>query len=142
VDRCYALDDELTRLARRYSDTKFIHVRASALGFASKPASSTSRSKKSSAFRRAPRTIREDDEDPYEDEKKGFVGGHEIDEDEDDYDDEDGDSVDTDMLPTMLVYRDGDLVFNWVRVDFEAGQAGIEDLLARYVSGYHSLKRR
>jgi hypothetical protein len=35
------------------------------------------------------------------------------------------------MLPTLLVYRDGELVHNWVRVDWVAGQAGIEDLLAR-----------
>jgi hypothetical protein len=35
------------------------------------------------------------------------------------------------MLPTLLVYRDGELVHNWVRVDWEAGQAGVEDLLAR-----------
>ena len=45
------------------------------------------------------------------------------------YLDYDEDSVDTDMLPTMLVYHDGALVFNWVRVDWEAGGAGVEELL-------------
>ena len=39
--------------------------------------------------------------------------------------------VDMDMLPTMHVYRGGDLVHNWVRVDWEAGPQGLDDLLAR-----------
>jgi hypothetical protein len=58
---------------------------------------------------------------------------HDIDEEQDDdYDEEDEEiEVDTDMLPTMLVYRDGELVHNWVRVDWEAGSAGVEDLLER-----------
>lgn len=49
------------------------------------------------------------------------------------------------MLPTLLVYRDGQLVHNWVRVDWEAGEAGVEELLARCVvltrihSFYHRL---
>jgi hypothetical protein len=47
------------------------------------------------------------------------------------YLDYDEDSVDTDMLPTMLVYHDGELVFNWVRVDWEAGGAGVEELLIK-----------
>lgn len=60
---------------------------------------------------------------------------HDDDDDDDDdpYDDDDdsgGEShVDLDMLPTMLIYRDGELVHNWVRVDWEAGQTDIEDLL-------------
>lgn len=37
------------------------------------------------------------------------------------------------MLPTMLVYRAGELVHNWVRVDWEAGKAGVEELLQRCV---------
>lgn len=41
----------------------------------------------------------------------------------------DDDNVDLDMLPTLLVYRSGELIFNWVRVDWEAGEAGIEELL-------------
>ncbi|EIN06299.1 thioredoxin-like protein, partial [Punctularia strigosozonata HHB-11173 SS5] len=133
VDRCYTLDDTLSRLARRYPDTKFIRVRASALGFATKQPSSSSTRAKPSGIRRATRTIREDDDDddPFGDEKSGFVGRHEDDESERSSD-EDDDNVDTDMLPTMLVYRDGELVFNWVRVDFEAGQAGIEELLLRH----------
>lgn len=49
------------------------------------------------------------------------------------YLDYDEDSVDTDMLPTMLVYHDGELVHNWVRVDWEAGGAGVEELLVKWV---------
>lgn len=45
----------------------------------------------------------------------------------------DEDLVDTDMLPTMLVYQDGELVHNWVRVDWEADRAGIEELLVKSV---------
>ena len=43
-------------------------------------------------------------------------------------------SVDTDVLPTMLIYRDSELVYNWVRVDWEAGAAGIEELLTKCVT--------
>lgn len=50
-----------------------------------------------------------------------------------DYPEYDEDSVDTDVLPTMLIYRDGELVYNWVRVDWEAGAAGIEELLIKCV---------
>lgn len=72
-----------------------------------------------STISRSHRTIHEDDEDdPYGD-------GHD-DEEEDDLDE---DTVDLDMLPTMLVYRSGELVHNWVRVDWEAGRGGIEELL-------------
>jgi hypothetical protein len=37
------------------------------------------------------------------------------------------------MLPTVLVYRSGQLVHTWVRVDWEAGLLGIDELLKRYV---------
>ena len=52
--------------------------------------------------------------------------------DSDEEEEEDDDDVDLDMLPTMLVYRDGQLVHNWVRVDWEAGRAGFEELLNKY----------
>lgn len=120
VDRCYTLDDTLTRLARLYPQTKFLRARAAALGFASKG---------SSVKRYAPpqksmpgRYV--DDEDSYGDDEEGKTPYY----DDEEYEEED---VDTDMLPTMLVYRDGELVYNWVRVDWEAGRAGVEELLAR-----------
>jgi len=65
--------------------------------------------------------LRERDEDDDEDDS-----GEDRDSEEDALDDDD---VDLDMLPTLLVYRNGELVFNWVRVDWEAGEAGIEELL-------------
>lgn len=109
----------MARLARAHPDTKFLHCRASALGFASTRNASSSAARSRHAHSRAD----DDDDDPY-DEKN---------EDGDDVDAIDDDDVDLDVLPTMLVYRDGELVHNWVRVDWEAGRAGIEELLDRYV---------
>ena len=43
--------------------------------------------------------------------------------------------MDTDVLPTMLVYRGGELIHSWVRVDWEANM-GVEELLRRCVSYY------
>lgn len=42
------------------------------------------------------------------------------------------DAVDTDVLPTLLVYRGGQLEHAWVRVDWEA-KDGIDELLKRCV---------
>jgi hypothetical protein len=64
------------------------------------------------------------DDDPYDDREEEKAPYY----DEEEYEEVD---VDTDMLPTLLVYRDGELVHNWVRVDWEAGKAGIEELLSR-----------
>ena len=103
-------------MARLYPDTKFLRARAAALGFASK---ASSLPKRPSSTRRT-NTIAEDKEDdPYGSDPESQDEGELLDEDD----------VDLDMLPTLLVYRDGDLVFNWVRVDWEAGPAGIEELL-------------
>lgn len=66
-----------------------------------------------------------DDDDPYDDDEDSEENTGKIIEDED--------GVDLDMLPTMLVYRGGELVHNWVRVDWEAGDAGLEELLDRLV---------
>lgn len=60
-----------------------------------------------------------DDEDSSGDEAKSH-GGWEDDE------------VDTDVLPTLLVYRAGELIHSWIRVDWEA-KMGIEELLRKYV---------
>ncbi|ESK91951.1 phosducin-like protein [Moniliophthora roreri MCA 2997] len=125
LDRCYSLDETLARLARMYPNTKFLRCRASALGFASLNSGNKSTSLKIS---RPSRPIRDDDDDPYD--EKGYKDA------DDDYNSEeeqyDEDNVDLDMLPTMLVYRDGELVHNWVRVDWEAGTAGIEELLTKH----------
>ncbi|KAL1742689.1 hypothetical protein HDZ31DRAFT_83938 [Schizophyllum fasciatum] len=136
LDRCYALDDALSKLARAYPDTKFLRAKAAALGFAS--TSTTTPRSTTTVIRK---TIREEDEDDdWDDDNEkpsggGFLGRRDADEDdEEDGDDYDEDSVDTDVLPTLLVYRDGELVHNWVRVDLDAKQerGGVEDLLARH----------
>ncbi|KZV76802.1 hypothetical protein PENSPDRAFT_679820 [Peniophora sp. CONT] len=121
LDRCDELDDALVRFARVHPDTKFLRARASALGFASTP----KKPRSNGAFRRPTRTIREvdDEDDPYGAPEEDEDGGEEVGEDVE---------VDTDMLPTMHIYRGGDLVHNWVRVDWEAGPQGLEDLLARH----------
>ena len=122
MERCYLLDENLARLARSYPDTKFLRAKAAALGFASL----STPSKPKPVGSRLKSTREEDEDDPYAyDEKDG-----DEDEDAEEFGD---DNVDLDMLPTMLVYRDGELVHNWVRVDWEAGSAGIEELLDKYV---------
>jgi len=131
LNRCDAVDDRLTRLAREYPDTKFIRCRASVIGFALSPqakrqnlrAPSTTYLSKS---RTAPRISEPDEDDPYSDDTAEPVVADCPSEDEDE------DDVDTDMLPTILVYRSGQLVHNWVRVDWEAGSLGIDELLKRH----------
>ncbi|KAF7376321.1 Phosducin domain-containing protein [Mycena sanguinolenta] len=120
LDRCYLLDDALARLARIHPNTKFLRARASALGFTSTASPPSWRG----AQIKYPARVHEDDtDDPYD--EKDF-------EDEEEEEDIGDDDVDLDVLPTMLVYRDGELVHNWVRVDWEAGKAGIEELLDRH----------
>ncbi|KAG5354095.1 hypothetical protein C0989_009793 [Termitomyces sp. Mn162] len=116
LERCYAVDETLARLARLYTDTKFLRVRAAALGFAKKSSAPSRLSKSRHGHR-------DDNDDPYRIEEEEEEEGEEI---------EDDDNVDLDVLPTMLVYRDGELVHNWVRVDWEAGQAGLEELLDKH----------
>ena len=70
------------------------------------------------------RFVDDDDDDPNDDGEEEKAPYY----DEEEYEEVD---VDTDMLPTLLVYRDGELVHNWVRVDWEAGEAGVEELLSR-----------
>lgn len=111
LERCYLIDETLGRLARLHPNTKFLRARASALGFASKKPES------SRQILRPNHLLSSDDEDEADGQN------------EDDEDEEADDNVDLDMLPTMLVYRDGELVQNWVRVDWEAGRAGLEELL-------------
>jgi hypothetical protein len=52
---------------------------------------------------------------------------------EEDYEDEEVEA-DPDVLPTMLVYKDGELERNWIRVDWEIGTRSLEGLLRRCVS--------
>jgi hypothetical protein len=119
LERCYKVDETLARLARSYTDTKFLRSKASALGFASLDPSN-----KLKPLGTYSKPLKEDDEDdPY---AYGEKDGGDEDEDFSDVD------VDLDMLPTMLVYRNGELVHNWVRVDWEAGDAGLEEFLDKW----------
>jgi len=127
VDRCYTLDETLSKLARVYPETKFLRCRAAALGFASTSSPSTSIPSRTRSGRTVIHSHADDDDDPCADEKF------------DDFDEDstykgcyDEDLVDTDVLPTMLVYQDGELVHNWVRVDWEADRTGVEELLVKY----------
>ncbi|KAF9259703.1 hypothetical protein L218DRAFT_981456 [Marasmius fiardii PR-910] len=105
---------------------------ASALGFARLHPTTQSQIPRTTVTRPQRSGHADDDEDdPYHDldeldEDKGDEDKGS--EDSEEYDDED--NVDLDMLPTMLVYRDGELVYNWVRVDWEA-KAGVEELLSK-----------
>jgi hypothetical protein len=53
--------------------------------------------------------------------------------DEDDEEEEEEVEADPDVLPTMLVYKDGELERNWIRVDWEIGEGDLEGLLRRSV---------
>ncbi|KAH9926286.1 uncharacterized protein BXZ73DRAFT_78790 [Epithele typhae] len=133
LDRCAIIDDTLTRLAINHPHTKFLRARAGAIGFAS--STSTPGLAHASTFNlsRFPKRglnvssrsrIEEKDEFFDDDDEKGG-------EDDNDEVEEDDDNVDTDVLPTLLIYRGGELVHSWVRVDWEAKQ-GIEELLRRH----------
>lgn len=111
------------------------------------PSSTSSFSHRSSTFRRNPgpskknsggggsgKRYRDPDESDSEDDTgaaatSGFVGAYPAgDEDDDDqFDEEDEDEgeaePDYDVLPTMLVYRGGELAFSWPRVDFDIASA-------------------
>ncbi|KAI0793661.1 hypothetical protein C8Q74DRAFT_1314696 [Fomes fomentarius] len=133
LDRCATVDETLSRLARSYPYTKFLRARAGAIGFASsgssKPNLTLSRFPTRGLVNVGRTPIQEKDEffdDEIDDEKGG-----DDDEDQDDEEQWEDDEVDTDVLPTLLVYRGGDLVHSWVRVDWEAKQ-GIEELLKRH----------
>lgn len=131
LDRCAALDDNLGRLARMYTSTKFLRARAGALGFAtSKP------KQQGNLLTRPPFSLHRTPS------RKILVPGRYPDDGEDEDEDDDSDDgksnggweddeVDTDVLPTMLVYRGGELIHSWVRVDWEANM-GVEELLRRH----------
>lgn len=124
LERCYELDATLSKLARSSPMTKFIRVKATAIGFALKSASDTgalgTSSKKRAIRGRGDQTqyiVSEDADFP---------------DDGNDSDQSEEAEADTDMLPTMLIYEKGELLHTWVRVDWEAGQDGIENLLLKH----------
>jgi hypothetical protein len=60
------------------------------------------------------------------------------DHDDDDEDDEEEEEVeaDPDVLPTILVYKNGELERNWIRVDWEIGDGTLEGLLRMLVCSF------
>lgn len=124
LERCHDLDVSLSKLARTSPSTKFIRVKATAIGFALKKSTDTGALGPSST---KPAKLRGDQNQFLVSEDADFVdeeGGEEEEEEAE---------ADTDMLPTMLVYERGDLLHTWVRVDWEAGKDGIENFLFKYV---------
>ncbi|KDN44659.1 hypothetical protein RSAG8_05424, partial [Rhizoctonia solani AG-8 WAC10335] len=103
VARCAAVDEALARLARSHVSTKFLRTRASAIGFAVLNSGSGLFDPRVASTRPA--------------------------ESDDEYD---SDRRDTDMLPTVLVYRAGQLEHTFIRVDWEAGEGGIPNLLIKH----------
>lgn len=101
--RCHDLDAILARIARQYPDTKFIRARAKAIGFAT--FMPTAPPRPSNFLSNFSKTYDEDDEDDGSE--------YEIQEFQDN-------EVDPDLFPTMLIYRGGELVYTWIRVDWEA----------------------
>ncbi|KAF7778528.1 hypothetical protein Agabi119p4_2873 [Agaricus bisporus var. burnettii] len=114
LERCFELDDLLARVAKENPATKFLRARATALGFAKVNKSRT----KLRSSKRQLQTYEEDYDDIFDDDE----------EEDGDSEDQDDENVDLEMLPTILVYRDGELVHNWVRVDWVAGEEGVGEL--------------
>lgn len=124
LERCYTLDATLAHLARHNPQTKFLRTRAGALGFASL---APGRARPGARAHRIAARYADDEDDPY----APGAGGAAYEDEDDEFADDREDDVDVDMLPTLLVYRAGELVHNWVRVDWEAGRQGVDELLAK-----------
>jgi len=133
LGRCAILDSHLSSLARRYPTVKFIRARAGAIGFATSSASSLSpgiggSQPQTNIRREVPRTKYKDpdESDSDDDAPSNLVGAYPR-QDEDDAEEDDvhdwEPEPDYDVLPTMLVYRGGELLFNWPRVDWEIAAA-------------------
>lgn len=111
----------MARLARASPRTKFIRVKATAIAFALKKSETGALGPSSTGSK-----IRGGQERYVVSEDSNFT-------EEADYDDQEEEAeADTDMLPTMLIYERGELRNTWIRVDWEAGKDGIENLLLKY----------
>lgn len=111
IARCSAIDETLAKLARSYVSTKFVRTRASAIGFAAK---SSGLGQSVIDPRVAPRHATHGSDDEAEGDPEPQV------------------DVDTDMLPTLLIYRGGQLEHTFIRVDWEAGDSGVQNLLMKH----------
>lgn len=129
LERCAEIDDALIRVARTSPHTKFLRARAGAIGFASLGRSATRAPGPNSTLSRHDKelyTVSENSDFSKLEHTEDDLGG--------DYEYESEEDVDLDMLPTILVYRDGELLHTWVRVDWEAGKEGIENFLLKCVA--------
>ncbi|KAJ1305454.1 hypothetical protein OPQ81_000464 [Rhizoctonia solani] len=108
VSRCAAVDEALARIARSHVSTKFLRTRASAIGFA------VLNSVPGVFDPRVATTRKTESDEEYDSDTAPQV------------------EVDTDMLPTVLVYRAGQLEHTFIRVDWEAGDGGIQNLLIKH----------
>jgi len=127
LERCTEIDEALVRVARASPHTKFLRARAAAIGFASLGRAATGALGPASALARHDKqlyTLSEHSDFSTLEHTEDDLG------DDEDYEPEEED-VDLDMLPTVLVYRGGELLHTWVRVDWEAGKDGIENFLLK-----------
>jgi len=128
LERCAEIDEALVRAARTSPHTKFLRARAAAIGYASLGRSATGALGPKSTLSRNDKelyTLNEHSDFSKLEHTQDDLGG------DCDYVYEEED-VDLDMLPTILVYRDGELLHTWVRVDWEAGKDGIENFLLKH----------
>lgn len=102
LERCATLDASLSTLARSYPSVKFLHARADKIGFASLSSSTSSTSNGTSN----PHSIPEEYDDLGDDDFEEYLSSAPT------------QKTDLDVLPTILVYRGGQLVHTWVRVDW------------------------
>ncbi|KAG8897257.1 hypothetical protein FRB99_008279 [Tulasnella sp. 403] len=133
LSRCVLLNSHLSILARRYPTVKFLRARATAIGFSTSGAtnqiSSSTRRQGPNRPSTTAKPYRNTDESDSDDANhSNFVGAHSRgDDDQEDRDsgvDSDWEAEpDYDVLPTMLVYRGGELVVSWPRVDWEVASA-------------------
>ncbi|KZT36445.1 hypothetical protein SISSUDRAFT_66428 [Sistotremastrum suecicum HHB10207 ss-3] len=120
LERCATLDQDLVLLARSYPSVKFLHARADKLGFASLSSSSSSSGNPSSSSY-ANGSIRNGGGNPYSIPEEYDLNS---DDDFEDYDEDEypapasTQKTDLDVLPTLLVYKGGQLIHTWVRVDW------------------------
>lgn len=108
VPACIRLTSSLSSLARLHPRTKFLQVKASSIGFGSSSSSSSTKATSNPLPSLSNQSRSEDDEDEDEEEDKEV-------EDDEDYELDDEDSKD--VLPTILIYRKGELEANLVRPD-------------------------
>lgn len=101
------MTSSLSSLARLHPRTKFLQVKASSIGFGSSSSSSTRATSNPLPSLSNQSRSEEDDDDEEEEDKEV--------EDDEEYELDDEDSKD--VLPTILIYRKGELEANLVRPD-------------------------